>query len=846
MIGQNVALPRKGMLKRERICELIAEGLNYPLLAILAAPGYGKTQAMADYFEGSDARVIWVRLNALDNLYSHFWSSLFDALRYGFPALSEALQVLGYPSDPYSLDSFFNVISAEFSKESRVVWIFDDFGEIKDSLLYDFFALWAKMEIPGLCLVLISNVITSADAVAFMTNRQFLILGEQLRFTKEETAALFALNNIWLDDKDLSAVERYTEGWPLALHLLARRERDTQSLLLSGKSITQSEISHMFENKFFSNYSRPKQLLLVSLSLLDFSFSKELAAALCEGDEADMLGKYAFIINEAPTEYYYFHHMYRTFLREKKSMLTPDDEKRLWRRAAEFYNRAGNLMEAAACYRKCGDHAGMLGAIVGIELFSFKITDKIAAHLLELLDLLTPEELRDNPIADAIRAFITMSLKQIEKTEEILDRLLGRLDSPAAHKFLTDVYVMYGLNRMMQAKADFGEYFKKACEYMPGMTDFSNKNMLRVYNNHSFFMSDNSPGAKERMERAVHEGVPYMIKVMDGSMTGMPELFSAEIDYLSYNLKEAEQHAYRALYQADGRQQYDIACNAYCLLARIAHMRGRFEEVTEHIGALSAYVELHDLNALKEIRDTALAWYYIKLRDFKRVPKSIFSVYDPEKPALAYGRSLIVYANYLLNTEEYAKLAGMLEQSKSKRINAVIVEQDSVCMFIMLAVSHLRLGNADSAMDAFWTAYRMCRDNGLITLFIEADRHARALIDLARRQAVYRFDEDWLADISRRANNFSKRTVSFRAAYYKQNDLKTAVKNPLSKRENEVLQGLASGLTREEIANKYYVSIHTVKSVIQSIFNKLGVGSRTEAVSIAIARKYITGYTTER
>lgn len=52
--------------------------------------------------------------------------------------------------------------------------------------------------------------------------------------------------------------------------------------------------------------------------------------------------------------------------------------------------------------------------------------------------------------------------------------------------------------------------------------------------------------------------------------------------------------------------------------------------------------------------------------------------------------------------------------------------------------------------------------------------------------------------------------------------------DPLSERENEVLGYLTKGYSGKEIADKMHVSIHTVKSHMQRIYQKLHVRSRSE------------------
>ena len=61
----------------------------------------------------------------------------------------------------------------------------------------------------------------------------------------------------------------------------------------------------------------------------------------------------------------------------------------------------------------------------------------------------------------------------------------------------------------------------------------------------------------------------------------------------------------------------------------------------------------------------------------------------------------------------------------------------------------------------------------------------------------------------------------------------------LSKAEIRILRTIAQGKTNSEIARINYVSIETVKTHVQRIFKKLGVGNRMEAVAKARERNII-------
>jgi two-component system, NarL family, response regulator YdfI len=62
---------------------------------------------------------------------------------------------------------------------------------------------------------------------------------------------------------------------------------------------------------------------------------------------------------------------------------------------------------------------------------------------------------------------------------------------------------------------------------------------------------------------------------------------------------------------------------------------------------------------------------------------------------------------------------------------------------------------------------------------------------------------------------------------------------PLTPREQEVLQMLGQGKSNKEIAGGLKISEHTVKFHVASILGKLGVSTRTEAVSLAMRRGLI-------
>ena len=64
---------------------------------------------------------------------------------------------------------------------------------------------------------------------------------------------------------------------------------------------------------------------------------------------------------------------------------------------------------------------------------------------------------------------------------------------------------------------------------------------------------------------------------------------------------------------------------------------------------------------------------------------------------------------------------------------------------------------------------------------------------------------------------------------------------PLTLRESEVLELISQGLSNEEIANKLFVSLHTVKTHVHNILHKLGMTHRVQAALYMANRNKDTG-----
>ncbi len=111
--------------------------------------------------------------------------------------------------------------------------------------------------------------------------------------------------------------------------------------------------------------------------------------------------------------------------------------------------------------------------------------------------------------------------------------------------------------------------------------------------------------------------------------------------------------------------------------------------------------------------------------------------------------------------------------------------------------------------------------------FLLKDVRGRELVEAVR--AVHRGETTLNPTIAARA----QRLAAERRAM-------TEERPPLSEREMEVLHEAARGLPNKDIARRLNLSVRTVHTHLGNIFSKLGVGSRTEAVLLALRNGWIS------
>lgn len=92
------------------------------------------------------------------------------------------------------------------------------------------------------------------------------------------------------------------------------------------------------------------------------------------------------------------------------------------------------------------------------------------------------------------------------------------------------------------------------------------------------------------------------------------------------------------------------------------------------------------------------------------------------------------------------------------------------------------------------------------------------------------FAEDVLAKVVEEAEMFLRAAEKLEAPAPFQEPLRHSLPEPISERELEVLALIAQGLSNQEIAERLFIGVSTVKKHINHLYGKLGVVSRTQAL----------------
>jgi LuxR family maltose regulon positive regulatory protein len=358
---------------------------------------------------------------------------------------------------------------------------------------------------------------------------------------------------------------------------------------------------------------------------------------------------------------------------------------------------------------------------------------------------------------------------------------------------------------------------------------------------------------------------PYISQAMGGCNSGAADLARAELAYFRGETGEAERYAGEAIKKAREGEQYEIENRGLFYLMRIYLSRGDFEELRRIRAALDSLREKpYYLNQRIQC-DIAEGWLAVQLGFTERLAPWLKNDFEEsDLNSMGQGLEILIKVKYHFSKKKYPAALAILEARKDVEGQLALGKIENLAL---MAVCRYAARDREGAYAALAEAYALARPLGLITPFAEMGRHMRALADSALRDSGLKdgglkdsvltdsgltdsalpgsvltdagIPEDWLLEIRRGAAAYAQKLFAAQEIYRPLSRTQFDRGPPvslLSRREQEILYGLSRGLTRGEIASSLFLSINTVKSVIRSIYSKLGAVNRADAVRIATAQ----------
>lgn len=209
---------------RPRLLDALNRGTMLPVTIVSGGAGAGKTLAVVSWMESGrpPGPVAWVSLDADDNDPARFWSHVLAALRSCdvIPAdnpLAE-LAPLQHPSE-----TFYGRLTGGLAQLWQpVVLVLDDLHQVTDRAVLTRLAAILRQPPPALRLVLITRVDPQLPLARLRLAGQLgEVRADDLAFTAREAADLFAQSGLVLTPAEIDRLVERTEGWAAGLRLAA-------------------------------------------------------------------------------------------------------------------------------------------------------------------------------------------------------------------------------------------------------------------------------------------------------------------------------------------------------------------------------------------------------------------------------------------------------------------------------------------------------------------------------------------------------------------------------------------------------------------------------------------------
>jgi LuxR family maltose regulon positive regulatory protein len=427
-----VAHANPRLIDRSELLAALARAAARKVTVISAPAGSGKTSLLRAWADGKgqgQQRLAILQVPRDQQDAQQFWLALLDAVRHASATTGRTGPPAATPdfNAPAMVD---RVLSELADARGDITLVIDDLHELNSP------------EALGQLTRLLTNLPPHAHAM--LTTRHDLRLGlhqlrlagelaeiraADLRFTERETRMLLDASGIALSEAGAALLHERTEGWAAGLRLAALSlaghpdpERFVAEFSGSDRTVAEYLIAEMLERQ-----PADVQDLLLRTSLLD-RVNGELADVLTgrSGSERILLelaDANTFVVPLDPERTWFrYHHLFGDLLRLELRRTLPEEVPVLHRRAAGWFIRQGQVVDAIRHTQAAGDWPDAARLLAD---HSFSLTlDGQTQTVLALVRAFPPG--RDHPELAVVRAGG--------------DLVQGRLDEAAAHLAVAETY----------------------------------------------------------------------------------------------------------------------------------------------------------------------------------------------------------------------------------------------------------------------------------------------------------------------------------------------------------------------------------------------------------------------
>lgn len=349
--------PRAQLVPRSHLVKRLQQGVADALTLVSAPAGFGKTTLLVQWRASSRTPVAWLSLEREDNEPTRFLFYLLAALQTLDPRLgahAHALLELPQPAAPAAVLASLTNDLLSWQGEDFVL-VLDDYHVITAEPIHSALTHLVEHLPPRMHLLLATRSDPPLPLPRLRARGHLTELrATELRFGDAEAGAFLAeVMGLHLSPQDVTTLQTRTEGWIAGLQLAA--------LSLQGRVDVASALpaftgSHRFVLDYLSEEVFSRQPTQVQTFLLQTSMLERLSGSLCDAvtgyeesqamlETLDRSNLFVVALDDV-REWYRYHHLFADLLRSRLFQTTPTLLPELHRRASRWYEEHDMILDA--------------------------------------------------------------------------------------------------------------------------------------------------------------------------------------------------------------------------------------------------------------------------------------------------------------------------------------------------------------------------------------------------------------------------------------------------------------------------------------------------------------------